>query len=169
MGSLLFVLKMRLHAGSSGQAHICRHVYTYAHAFSKGCNHQVYEAGKNSAKKQPTGKKRISLGLKRGHRLYASLPWRNEFHIPFPIFPSSVWACFYPPVLFRQTLSLQSCESTVNSSALSERVSVVHFLKAITDEALYDFLFLQTYSSKDELSKPWANTTVAFTHFCANV
>jgi len=45
--------------------HLCvRHVYTYAHAFSKGCNHQVYEAGKNSAKKQPTGKKGFLWVLK---------------------------------------------------------------------------------------------------------
>lgn len=43
---------------------LCQACLYICTCFSKGCNHQVYEAGKNSAKKQPTGKKGFLWVLK---------------------------------------------------------------------------------------------------------
>lgn len=68
-------------------------LYVYACAFLRAVITDSTKEGKTFTRGSLQAK-RTSLGLKRGHRLYAILPWRNEFNMPFPIFPSSIWSCF---------------------------------------------------------------------------
>jgi len=69
--------------------HLCQARFSYECALLRAAITESTKEGKTSRRGSLLAK-RTSLGLQRGHRLYASLPWRNEFHMPFPIFPSSI-------------------------------------------------------------------------------
>lgn len=128
------------------------YVYAYACAFLRA-------AITESTKKRKTFRrgsllaKRTSLGLKRGHRLYATLPWRSEFHMPFPVFPSSIWSCFYPLALFRKTLCLYSCESwelTPQWLVLTKDLLPISWKQSQIEPSMSYFSFRYTHPRMDK-------------------
>lgn len=86
MGSLVSALKTPGLQGEHTALCQARVSYVYAGASLQAATST--EEGKLSQEAKLA--KRSCLGLKRGRRLCASLPQRNGFHMPFPIFSSSI-------------------------------------------------------------------------------
>lgn len=114
--------------------------------------------------------KRSSLSLERGRRLCASLPQRNDFHMPFPIFSSSIWSCFHPLLLFRKILCLHSCENpelTLWWFGFTESLCCLIPGGNHRSCPLSYFSFTHIHPRTGEAFQ--ANTTVPFTNFWTTV